>query len=90
MCTLTNVYLLLIFLAYTFVVSSSVINATAMLSVPHISTAFHSIIVTCTIHMSSEADKCQVIVGGDNMFTSGRCNVHVHVHVLSYYNYVTV
>ena len=51
--------------------SSSVINATAMLSLPHISAAFHSVTVTCTIHMSSEADECLVTVAGDNMYRSG-------------------
>ena len=62
--------------------SSSVINATAVLSLPDVSAAFHSIIVICTIHMSSEADRCLVTVESGNIYRSGMyTHVHMYVHL---------
>ena len=59
------------FTHFNFVVASSVINATAALSLPFINKELHSIIVICTIHPDSEADGCKVIaVGGDVNITS--------------------
>lgn len=73
-------------MAYAFVVSPSVINATAMLSLPHISASFHSVIVTCTIHDNSEADECLVTAAGDNMYRSGMyIHMYMYVHAYCYY-----
>ena len=72
------------FLACTFIVSPSVINATAMLGLPHISASFHSVIVTCTIHVSSEADECLVTVAGDNMYRSGMLYVCMYIATCTY------
>jgi len=60
-------------MTHIFAVSSSVINATAIINQLVISREFHSIIVTCTIHPDSKADECEVIAIGGNMNRTGIC-----------------
>ena len=69
------------FTCFAFVVSSSVTNATAVLSLPLVNMEFHSIIVICTIHPNSEADSCKVIAVGVNV---NRTGTYVYMYVCDY------
>ena len=77
------------FTCFTFVVASSIINATAILSLPLINKELHSIIVICTIHPDSEADGCKVIAVGGNVNRTRKYNVqYVHIYVIRNHVYM--
>ena len=60
-----------------FLVSSSVIGATATLDTPNENAMLHSITVTCTIRNDSTADMCEVMATTNGQTFTGNTYMYI-------------